>query len=84
MRTALATTLKRQATEPLADILREKQSILITQHGLLGAHLVALQSYQRQQACIAIDDRPTAAALVQSVLAKRAQGVAGAGKKPRK
>lgn len=34
VRTGLVTTLKRQATELLSDIERDKEPILITQHGL--------------------------------------------------
>ncbi|MBI2396804.1 MAG: type II toxin-antitoxin system Phd/YefM family antitoxin [Xanthomonadales bacterium] len=54
MRTELVTTLKRQATELLADIEREKEPILITQHGLPSAYLVDVESYERQQARMAI------------------------------
>ena len=49
MRTELVTTLKRQATELLADIERDKQPILITQHGLPSAYLVDVETYQLQQ-----------------------------------
>lgn len=49
MRTELVTTLKRQATELLADIERDKQPILITQHGLPSAYLVDVESYERLQ-----------------------------------
>ena len=49
MRTELVTTLKRQATELLADIERDKQPILITQHGLPSAYLVDVESYQLMQ-----------------------------------
>lgn len=49
MRTELVTTLKRQATELLADIERDKQPILITQHGLPSAYLVDVESYELQQ-----------------------------------
>ncbi|WP_353269311.1 type II toxin-antitoxin system prevent-host-death family antitoxin [Gemmatimonas sp.] len=54
MRTELVTTLKRQATELLADLERDKEPILITQHGLPSAYLVDVQSYQRQQERMAI------------------------------
>lgn len=54
MRTELVTTLKRQATELLADLERERQPILITQHGLPGAYLVDVRSWQRQQERMAI------------------------------
>jgi prevent-host-death family protein len=54
MRTELVTTLKRQATELLAELERDKEPILITQHGLPSAYLVDVQSYQRQQERMAI------------------------------
>lgn len=46
MRTELVTTLKRQASELLSDIQRDKEPILITQHGLPGAYLVDVESYE--------------------------------------
>lgn len=49
MRTELVTTLKRQATELLADIEQDKQPILITQHGLPSAYLVDVESYELMQ-----------------------------------
>lgn len=49
MRTELVTTLKRQATELLAELERDKEPILITQHGLPSAYLVDVESYHRQQ-----------------------------------
>lgn len=49
MRTELVTTLKRQATELLADVERDKQPILITQHGLPTAYLVDVETYQLMQ-----------------------------------
>ena len=49
MRTERVATLKRQATELLADIERDKQPILITQHGLPSAYLVDVESYQLMQ-----------------------------------
>lgn len=49
MRTELVTTLKRQATELLSDIERDKKPILITQHGLPSAYLVDVESYQLMQ-----------------------------------
>lgn len=54
MRTELVTTLKRQATDLLADIERDKQPILITQHGLPSAYLVDVETYQLQQERMAI------------------------------
>ena len=49
MRTELVTTLKRQATELLADLERDKEPIMITQHGLPAAYLVDIESYELQQ-----------------------------------
>ena len=46
MRTELVTTLKRQATELLADLARSKKPILITQHGLPSAYLMDVESYE--------------------------------------
>ena len=54
MRTELVTTLKRQATELLSDIERDKQPILITQHGLPSAYLVDVESYQLMQQRLAV------------------------------
>ena len=45
----LVTTLKRQATELLADIERDKAPILITQHGLPSAYLVDVETYDLMQ-----------------------------------
>jgi len=49
MRTELVTTLKRQATELLSDVGRDKKPILITQHGLPSAYLVDVESYELMQ-----------------------------------
>lgn len=49
MRTELVTTLKRQATHLLADIERDREPILITQHGLPSAYLVDVESYELLQ-----------------------------------
>ena len=54
MRTELVTTLKRQATDLLADIERDKKPILITQHGLPSAYLVDGETYQLQQERMAV------------------------------
>ncbi len=48
------TTLKRQATELLAALERDKEPILSTQHGLPSAYLIDVESYQRQQDRMAI------------------------------
>jgi prevent-host-death family protein len=49
MRTELVTTLKRQATELIADLERSRQPILITQHGLPSAYLVDVETYELMQ-----------------------------------
>lgn len=49
MRTELVTTLKRQATELLAELEKSKEPILITQHGLPSAYLVDVASYETLQ-----------------------------------
>lgn len=54
MRTELVTTLKRQATELLSDIERDKEPILITQHGLPSVYLVDVETYQLMQQRMAI------------------------------
>lgn len=47
MRTELVTTLMRRADELLADVAREKQPILITQHGRPSAVLVDIETFER-------------------------------------
>lgn len=47
MRTELVTTLKRNATELLAELARDREPILITQHGLPSAYLVDVESYEK-------------------------------------
>ncbi len=54
MRTELVTTLKRRATELLSDVERQRQPILITQHGLPSAYLVDVESYERMQQRMAV------------------------------
>lgn len=54
MRTELVTTLKRQATELLSELERDKQPILITQHGLPSAYLVDVESYELSQQRMAV------------------------------
>ena len=49
MRTELVTTLKRKATDLLSEIARDKEPILITQHGLPSAYLIDVESYERLQ-----------------------------------
>jgi prevent-host-death family protein len=54
MRTELVTTLKRQATELLDDLARDKKPILITQHDVPSAVLVDVETYERQPSRMAI------------------------------
>jgi len=54
MRTELVTTLKRQATELLFDLERDKEPILITQHGLPSAYLVDVASFDLLQERMAL------------------------------
>lgn len=49
MRTELVTTLKRQATELLSEVERDKKPILITQHGLPSAYLVDVETFEALQ-----------------------------------
>lgn len=50
MRTELVTTLKRKATDLLAELARDREPILITQHGLPSAYLVDVESYEKLKA----------------------------------
>jgi prevent-host-death family protein len=45
MRTELVTTLKRKATEILAELEAHQDPVLITQHGRPAAYLVAIEKY---------------------------------------
>jgi len=49
MRTELVTTLKRQATELLSELERNREPILITQHGVPSAYLVDVETYETMQ-----------------------------------
>lgn len=54
MRIELVTTLKRKATKLLADLKRQSEPILITQHGLPAAYLIDVDSYDKQQERLAL------------------------------
>ncbi len=45
MRTELVTTLKRKATEIIADLESSQESVLITQHGKPAAYLMAVSTF---------------------------------------
>jgi prevent-host-death family protein len=49
MRTELVTTLKRNATVLLSELERDKEPILITQHGVPSAYLVDVETYEKLQ-----------------------------------
>ena len=46
MKTELVTTLKRRATEIIANLQEERNPILITQHGRPAAYLVHVETYE--------------------------------------
>ena len=45
MRTELVTTLKRKATEIIADLESDQDPVLITQHGRPAAYLMAVETF---------------------------------------
>lgn len=47
MRTELVTTLKRKATEIIAELERDRAPLLITQHGRPAAYLVDVETYEK-------------------------------------
>ena len=49
MRTELVTTLKRKATEIIAELETERDPVLITQHGRPAAYLVDVETYEDTQ-----------------------------------
>ena len=49
MRTELVTTLKRKATDLLTELERDREPILITQHGLPSAYLVDVETFETLQ-----------------------------------
>ena len=52
MRAELVTTLKRKATDIIAQISEEHEPVLITQHGLPAAYLVDVETYESMEARI--------------------------------
>jgi len=54
MRTELVTTLKRKATEIIAEVAAERDAVLITQHGRPAAYLVDVETYEDTQRRLAI------------------------------
>ena len=49
MKTELVTTLKRKATQILADLHKSKEPVLITEYGQPSAYLVAVDDYEYMQ-----------------------------------
>jgi prevent-host-death family protein len=49
MKTELVTTLKRHATKLLKELHKEKEPILITEHGKPSAYLVDVEHFQQIQ-----------------------------------
>lgn len=58
MLTELITTPKRRPTELLLDIERDKQPILITQHGMPSAYLVDVETFELRQQGTAVLEGP--------------------------
>ena len=54
MRTELVTTLKRKATEIIAEVEADRDPVLITQHGRPAAYLVDVETYEDTQRRLAI------------------------------
>jgi len=54
MKTELVTTLKRRATEIIADLQEERDPILITQHGKPAAYLVDVSTYEEMNRRISV------------------------------
>jgi prevent-host-death family protein len=54
MRTELVTTLKRKATEIIAELETERDPVLITQHGRPAAYLVDVETYEQTQRRLAV------------------------------
>lgn len=46
MKTELVTTLKRRATDVIADLQQGREPVLITQHGRPAAYLVDVETYE--------------------------------------
>jgi prevent-host-death family protein len=49
MKTELVTTLKRQATKILTQLVQDQSPVLITQHGVPTAYLVDVASFEALQ-----------------------------------
>jgi len=49
VKTQLVTTLKRQATQILAQLMKDQSPVLITQHGIPTAYLVDVATFEALQ-----------------------------------
>jgi prevent-host-death family protein len=49
MKTELVTTLKRRATEILSQVQKERDPVLITQHGRPAAYLIDVETFEGLQ-----------------------------------
>jgi prevent-host-death family protein len=49
MKTQLVTTLKRQATKILTQLVKDQSPVLVTQRGIPTAYLVDVDTFQRLQ-----------------------------------
>lgn len=54
MRTELVTSLKRRAAELLSELERNRQPILVTQHGVPRAYLIDVETYGAMQQRISL------------------------------
>lgn len=54
MRTELVTTLKRKATEIIADLEQDHEPVLITRHGRPAAYLIDVDSFEALHQRIAV------------------------------
>jgi prevent-host-death family protein len=54
MRTEMVTTLKRRATEIIAELGSERDPVLITQRGRPAAYLVDVETYEQAQRRLAV------------------------------
>jgi prevent-host-death family protein len=54
MRTELVTTLKRRATALLAELESKREPILITQHGIPGAYLIDVETFDALRSRVAL------------------------------
>jgi prevent-host-death family protein len=54
MRAELVTTLKRKATEIIAELESDRDPVLITEHGRPAAYLVDVESYEETHRRLAV------------------------------